>query len=638
MTSIGAPPLAPPVASSSDRGLTFRLPLQSGENVYGLGLQMYSVNHRGSKKTLRVNADPRTDSGDSHAPVPLYVSSLGYAVFVDTARYATFCLGSSRTADESVDERQATYIADVVNLDPAASAFIRCHIDLARGVDVYVLGGPTMLEAVRRYNLFSGGGADVPEWGLGVWYRAHSDFDEKAVLKLVEEFRSARIPCDVIGLEPGWLSHAYPCSFEWSDRFPDPDRFIGRLSELGLRVNLWEHAFVDPKSPLHPALNTKSGNYLVWGGLVPDLCDPAARQTFGEYHRKVLIARGVSGFKLDECDNSDFTGGWSFPEFAQFPSGQDGEQMHSLFGVMYQATLLEQFRAAKLPTYSQVRSSGALASPYPFALYSDLSSHRVFVRALVNQGFSGLLWCPEVKDCESGEDLIRMLQTLVFSPMAQVNASGFPLPPWKQPLLDKNMHNVLDADWQKLQARAREILQWRMMLIPYLRGAFARYAIDGTPPFRAMVLETPSDPRFADCDDQYMVGDRMMVAPLFHGEDSRNVKIPKGAWHDFWTGQAVNGGGTIEVSHDYERIPVYLKTNSLLPIGEIAVSTNEPTTRELCVRVFGTGSQSFEIPNDGTPLLSLSWTGISGKVRQLKTGRQYRVTRWMSATADWITS
>ena len=151
--------------------------------------------------------------------------------------------------------------------------------------------------------------------------------------------------------------------------------------------------------------------------------------------------------------------------------------MHFLFGLGYQRTLWKQFEQRKRPTYGLVRSSGALASPYPFVLYSDLYDHRQFVRALVNSGFSGLLWCPEVRDAKSEEDLIRRLQTVVFSPLAMINGWYIPNPPWKQLDRKKNNANGLTPNWEKLESRCQEIIGWRMQLIPYLRAAFARYAI-----------------------------------------------------------------------------------------------------------------------------------------------------------------
>ena len=89
----------------------------------------------------------------------------------------------------------------------------------------------------------------------------------------------------------------------------------------------------------------------------------------------------------------------------------------------------EQFRKRGQKTYCQVRSSGALAAPYPLSVYSDLYDHRQYIRVLVNSGFSGLLWCPEVRDAASEEDLIRRLQSVVFSPLAQVDCWSMKISP-----------------------------------------------------------------------------------------------------------------------------------------------------------------------------------------------------------------
>jgi alpha-D-xyloside xylohydrolase len=619
------------------RGTTVFLPLAPGENLFGLGLQMYSLNQRGKKKTLRVNADPPMDTGDSHAPAPFYVSSLGYGIFVDTARYATFCCGTTRRVEERNAEQHPGNTSDLSKLEAAPtleeteSAYVTVQVDGAKGVDVYLFGGPTMIDAVRRYVLFSGGGVNPPEWGLGVWYRTQENFDSEEVIRFGKEFRERKIPCDVLGLEPGWQTQSYSCSFVWSKGFPNPAKFVQAPSAMNYKVNLWEHAFVHPTAPFHDEIAASSGDYLVWKGLVPDFQREEARRIFGEYHRKNFIDIGVSGFKLDECDNSDFTDGWSFPEFAHFPSGQDGEQMHSVFGLRYQEALLQQFNAANTRTYGLVRSSGALAAPYPFVLYSDLYDHRVFVRSLVNSGFSGLLWCPEVREARNGEDLIRRLQTAVFSPLALINCSGITNPPWKQPDLKKNNANQLEPGWEALEARCREVLGWRMMLLPYLRATFARYLSNGTPPFRALVLDDPSDSSLVNCDDQFLVGDRMMVAPLFEGESTRAVILPRGEWHDFWTGKAVAGGQTIEISASYARIPVYVKAGSVMPMGGIATCTEDPTTRVLTVRVFGDGSLPFSIEGHGGPELTLSWRNGKGTLEQRGHGPSYSVAAWEPA-------
>lgn len=633
LSDVHEPVIEAPASSIGRRGVHLALPLAPYEEIYGFGLQFFSVAHRGKKRTIRVNADPRKDTGDSHAPIPFYVSSRGYGILVDTARYATFYCGESRPKPTAPSGETQSSIAPLYtkNLEDKSSSKILVEIPTAQGVDAYLFGGPSMLDVVRRYNLFSGGGVLPPEWGLGFWYRVAGSSTEDSVAALAAEFRTREIPCDVIGLEPGWHSHAYPCSFSWSEaRFPRPESLIQKLKEQKFHINLWEHAFVHPLSPLFEPMCDLAGDTGVWGGLVPDFQDHQARRAFGEYHRKELIGIGVSGFKLDECDNSDFTGGWSFAELSQFPSGVDGEQMHSLFGLRYQHSIWEAFDKSGLETYSLVRSSGALAAPYPFVLYSDLYDHRQFVRALVNSSFSGLLWCPEVRDATTEEDLVRRLQTVVFSPLAMVNGWYIDNPPWKQIDRGKNNVNELSPNWTELEARCREIIGWRMRLVPYLRAAFARYASDGTPPFRGLALDWPDVPEFAAIDDAWMMGDRLLVAPLFAGElDGRTLKLPPGEWHDFWSGEPHAGGTTLTFPANTRDIPVFVKSGAVLPLAPVTGSTAEPACHSLEVRIFGRGNMPFHLQSP-TGSVEIVWNELqrTGLVN-VKGSERYTVVKWV---------
>lgn len=629
LPKVNAAPLPDLVGEVTSRGCTVELSLRAEEQVYGLGLQFLSMEQRGKKKVSRVNADPRQDTGDSHAPVPFYVTTEGIGVLIDTARYAEFYFGDARpkpthAATLADEAKVGPYFAQ--HLTAEAEGRVIVEVPRATGVDVYLFAGPSMLDAVRRYNNFSGGGVVPPEWGLGFWYRVDLNFDQGKILDFAKELREEKIPCDVIGLEPGWQSHSYSCTFAWSqERFPDPASFIGGMGQLGYKVNLWEHAFTNPASPIFTELEPYSGDYGVWGGLAPDFAGKEAREVFGDYHGKTFVDAGISGFKLDECDNSDYTGGWSFPEMSRFPSGVDGEQMHSVFGLRYQHALFEQFRKRRRPTYSLVRSSGALATPYPFVLYSDLYNHRWFIRALVNSGFSGLLWCPEVRSADNVEDLIRRLQSVIFSPLAMINGWSIKNPPWKQ--VDSKLNNAgtFMDNWQQVQAQCREIIEWRMRLVPYLMAAFQRYADDGTPPFRALVLDFPKDGKLAGVDDQYMMGDRMMVAPLFAGEASRKVLFPEGRWHDFWTGELV-ASSEITVDASTKNIPVYVKSGSVFPWADVGLHAGDPETRKMQVRVYGDGSLPFVLGSDGGAL-RLEWRDEEGVV--MGSGeKSYRVYGW----------
>ncbi len=641
---VNTAPLSAIEGRRTERGCVVVLPLRPSEQIYGLGLQFMSFAQRGKKKVVRVNADPKMDTGDSHAPVPFYVTTEGIGVLIDTARYATLYFGDARPKPtHSVGavtsaNPNPNYTHNVQDGDLGT---ITVDVPTAQGVDVYLFAGPEMLDAVKRYNVFSGGGNVPPEWGLGFWYRMDARATQQSALAMAREFREGKIPCDVLGLEPGWQTHAYSCTFVWnSDRFPDPRGFLRATEDLNLKVNLWEHAYTHPASPIFSAIEPHSADYGVWGGLVPDFAGEPAREAFSAYHGKTFLDLGISGFKLDECDNSDFTGGWSFPECSRFPTGVDGEQMHSVFGLRYQMAIWEEFRKRSQPTYNLVRSSGALATPYPFVLYSDLYVHRDFIRALANSGFSGLLWCPEVRDAVSEEDLIRRLQSVVFSPLAMVNGWYIKNPPWKQ--LNRQLNNadqLLDG-WEKLEARCREIIGWRMQLVPYLTAAFQRYADDGTPPFRALVLDAPKEVRLHTVDDQYMIGDRMMVAPIFVEEpDSqpcsqmmrrspdggRIVVLPEGTWHDFWTGEALEGGKEITVPAATEKIPVYVKSGSIVPWADVGLFAGAPETRRLTARVYGDGALPFTI-RVGGEMMQLTWSGGKGNVEGVHGG--YDVYAW----------
>jgi alpha-D-xyloside xylohydrolase len=228
-------------------GANVRLPLDDSEKIYGLGLEFQGINRRSNVYHLKVDHYGGV-KGYTHAPVPFYVSSKGYGVFVSTARRPSFYVGIGNRKDSKlppyVDRTtggrkwSARPISDAVEASVAGD-----------GLEVYVFGGNSPLEAVRRYNLF------CPRWGLGFWHRMHTRSSDSDVLEEVAEFERRDFPLDVLGLEPGWQSFAYPCSFDWDKtRFPEPKRFLDQLSEKGIKVNLWENPYVAPTSTISEAL------------------------------------------------------------------------------------------------------------------------------------------------------------------------------------------------------------------------------------------------------------------------------------------------------------------------------------------------------------------------------------------------
>lgn len=244
---------------------------ESGEQIYGFGLDPGVYQQKGLRKNLMVCATALGETGASHGPVPLYLSTRGYGVYVDSARVpvvqvARLRPNHSAPANEDGSRPLLASEPEGCALQPTQRQ-TQVIFDLpgnSEGVEVFVFGGPTMREAVERYNLFSGGGAVPPWWGLGLKFRTYARANQATVLETARALRAMRIPCDMLGLEPGWQSHAYSCSFAWSkERFPEPGKMVQELQRAGFKLNLWEHAYVHPNSPLFARLKSRAGDSLV---------------------------------------------------------------------------------------------------------------------------------------------------------------------------------------------------------------------------------------------------------------------------------------------------------------------------------------------------------------------------------------
>lgn len=557
-----------------------RFPLRREEELYGLGLQFKTHNQRGRILNLHVDHYGGRDNGRTHAPVPFYVSSEGYGVLIDAARYLTVYAGTAiRVAaddppivrDRNTDKQwQAQPYSDAVEI-----------LVPADGVDLYVFGGKTMLEVVQRYNLYGGGGYLPPKWGLGFTQRVPTLYSDRDILREVGEFAAHDFPLDYIGVEPGWHSKSYPCTFEWdSTRFPDPAGFINQLAATGIRANLWMNPYVSPAGSLYAGIKPYAGSHTVWNGLVPDFTLEAPRQLYKAHFLQNHIGLGVSGYKIDEVDGYD---SWLWPDMATFPSGTSAEEMRQTYGLLVQKMTADWFKERNQRTYGLVRASNAGASSLPYVIYNDYYSHQDFITALINSSFIGVLWTPEVRASGSAEEWLRRMQSVCFSPMAMINAWADGTKPWSFP---------------EVEDQVRAVAQLRMQLLPYIYTAFARYQQEGIPPFRAMQL-VEGFPAHTKAPYQYLMGESILVAPMFSGEHSREVVLPGGKWYDFYTGEFVGEGETIEVHPGLDRIPLFVKDGGIIPL--IPRRNQMPGPEEILpleVRHYGLTAGSFELYDD----------------------------------------
>ena len=575
-----------------------RFPLEKDEKIYGLGLNFKTVEQRG--RVMRLHADHYggRDNGRTHAPVPFFVSSRGYGALINTARYIDVWVGTGIRKDS-----RNVPIARDRNTDPEWTS--RPYSDNmeflvpAEGVEILLFLGPTMLEVVQRFNLYNGGGTLPPRWGLGFWHRTPTLFTDKLVMAEVEEFRKRKFPLTVIGLEPGWMSHAYPCTYEWDTvRFPDPVGFIKKLDDRHIKTNVWINPYISPATKLYDEIKPYTSSHLVWCGLVPDYTLSEARQIATRHFEENQVKKGISGYKLDENDGYDY---WLWPDVAIFPSGNTAEQIRQIYGSLMQDMTVQMYRKQNKRTYGLVRSGNAGTSSFPYVIYNDYYDHRDFITALINSSFIGVLWTPEVRASKSAEEWLRRMQTVCFSPIAMLDAWADGTKPWSFP---------------EVSQQVNEIAKLRMRLIPYLYTAFANYAFKGIPPVRAMNLEqgykdevkmekgkldaTENPYAMAlrkEIKDQFMVGNSLLIAPLFAGETERRVVLPKGKWYDFYTGEFVGEGEIITVAPGLDKIPVYVKDGGIIPLWP-GITQLENRRYPLEIRHYGDKASVYDLYDD----------------------------------------
>lgn len=574
---------------SADRIIQVRIPIEADEQLYGFGLQLDGIKQ--NKKVLTLNVDHWSlGGGRTHAPVPFYISSKGYGVLFNTARFLKVHSAIGNRIDSPnnpvpVDrnpppEDPAAYPWEAQPDSDAVEAHVTAH-----GLEVVIFSGENLQDVVSRYNLYCGGGAMPPLWGLGFWHRSGADNTSAEVEAEVADYAAHQIPLDVVGLEPGWMTSSYPSTFEWQPyRFPDPAGFVSNMTARNIKVNLWEHPYVSPEAKLWDPLRPYACSHLVWLGMVPDYTIPEAQDILCAQHQTDHLDIGISGYKIDEVDGYDR---WLWPEHAIFPSGTPAESMRQTYGLIMQNMLYKKlFHANNQRTWSLVRSSNAGASGLPFVLYSDSYDHAEYITGISAASLGGILWTPEVREAETAEEWRARIQTVCFSPLAMLNAWYSETTPWDFPTVANDV---------------REAIRLRMRLLPYLYTAFADYNRKGIPPMRAMVLEQENGVSSTELEleDQFMFGPYIMVAPYYQNQTlSRSVKLPKGNWYDFYTGAFIGNDTTITVSTP-ERIPLFVKEGAVIPmLADHVDNTADAIGMPLEVRHYGDQNGLFELYED----------------------------------------
>ena len=584
----------------NDGKTSLRFPLNKEEQLYGFGLNFQTVHQRGKILQLHVDHYGGKDNGRTHAPTPFYVSSKGYGVFVNSARYLTVYAGSAVRKDSKNAPPEKDRNTDKTWPAHPYSDAVEMLVP-AGGAEVYVFAGPTALDAVKRFNLFNGGGVLPPRWGLGFTQRVKSLNTSEEVMKEAEAFEERGYPLDFIGLEPGWQSKSYPGTFEWDkQRYPEPQQFVKQMLNKGIRLNLWINPYISKSAPFYNAIKPYTGSHTVWVGEVPDFNISAARKIFFGQLQKNQVSIGVSGYKIDEVDGYDH---YLWPDVATFPSRISAEQMRQTFAMLAMRYSMDMFRNQNKRTFGLVRANNGGGVSFPYVIYNDYYNHEDFITALINSGTAGVLWTPEVRASKTAEEWLRRFQTVIFSPMAMINAWASGTKPWSYP---------------EVAEQVKELALLRMQMMPYWYSEFAKYHFEGTPPFRGMHLEEGfkaevkkvagslnleenpyAEAVSKEIKDQYMAGEYLLVAPLFTGQKSRKVVLPKGKWYDFYSGEFAGAGEVLTVEPGLSKIPVYVKDGGIIPMMKSRLHAPKPGEKvDIEIRFYGAKPSRYLLYDD----------------------------------------
>lgn len=562
----------------ADGGFDVRFALAKDERIYGLGdSNRDNVMRRGGSYDIWVL------NVTSYIPVPMALSSCGWGLLLNTTWRNTFDVGKS---------------------DPDAMV-CTAH---GGGLDYYLFCGADYRSLLETYTTLTGRPALLPIWGYAFTYVCNQNIDAFNLVNEALEFRKQEMPCDVIGLEPGWMEKFYDQSTKkkWNpQRFPipywapkGPHTFLGALARKGFKLSLWlccdydlgvyEEQCATGSKPTAGASpdNAQAGETGVWHDdriekdktKKPDAKKEPAQDGSEPWfeHLKKFVDQGVACFKLDGCAQvvEHPTRKWG--------NGMSDEEMHNLYPLIYAKQMTRGFEE-HAKRRSMVYSAGGYAGvqQYVATWAGDTGGGAKPLASMLNLGFSGHSNHSCDMDVNSAEGIhFGFLQT-----WAQENNWDY----WYQPWLIKD----------ELIPVFRAYDQLRYKLLPYLYSSAAEAAQTGYPVMRAMPLAYPDDPSWDGCLGQYMLGDFLLVSAY-----TKQLRLPAGVWTDFWTGQTVEGPATLPVKvSDGHGGALLVKAGAIIPTWPSLSHVEKGWSSEVGLLVYPTAKSAFTLyEDDGTSL------------------------------------
>jgi alpha-D-xyloside xylohydrolase len=555
-------------ASNLHRNFAASFTLSPDEKLFGGGESFTRLNKRGQKLVLYAYDAYSAQTPRMYKPVPFFVSSRGYGMFVHTSAPLTLDLGGS------YDEANVIYLGDEV-------------LDL-----FFFFGSPK--EILSEYTAITGRAPVPPLWSFGLWMGRESYSSEVEVRRVAKKLRQERIPSDVIHIDTDWTEVPHRCDFEFSrSRFEDPQKMLSDLKESGFRVSLWQLPYLNPKNELHEEATEKGYVVLSAYGKPPvddaviDFSNPEAVSWYQEKLAK-LLRMGVGTFTADFGEAAPLTGIYheSTSSFLE----------HNLYPLRYNKAVADTTREITGTNAIYARSAWAGSQRYPIHWGGDAEITDGAMASTLRGGLSlGLcgfsFWSHFIGGFSQKSPENLYLRWLAFGALtSHSRCHGTPpTEPWEY--------------GEGFTEAFRRIVELRYRLMPYIYAQATLASREGHPMVRALFFEYPEDLTSWLIEDQYLFGTDLLVAPLMEEASDREVYLPPGFWIDYQGGRVYEGARWHTMRAGRLPVVMLVRNGTAIPHADLAQSTGEIDWHSLELKVFCAGAEAAEglvcLPEDG---------------------------------------
>jgi alpha-D-xyloside xylohydrolase len=546
-------------ASNLHRHLAISFTLSPDEKLFGCGESFTRLDKRGQKLILWAYDAYSVQTPNMYKPVPFFMSSRGYGIFVHTSAPLTLDLGGS------YDGAATVYLGDDV-------------LDL-----FYFFGSPK--EILSAYTSLTGRASVPPLWSFGLWMGRETYSSEGEVREVARKLREDRIPSDVIHLDTGWTEVPHRCDFEFStSRFDDPKKMLSDLGDEGFRVSLWQLPYLNPNNKLHSEVTEKGYAVLSAYGKPPvddaviDLSNPGAVKWYQEKLAK-LLEDGVGIFTADFGEAAPLTG--------LYHEDESSFLEHNLYPLRYNKAVADVTREVTGSGTIYARSAWAGSQRYPLHWGGDAEITDGAMASTLRGGLSlGLcgftFWSHFIGGFSQSTPAALYLRWLAFGVLTSHSRchGAPPTEPWEY--------------GEDFVTKFRRIVEMRYRLMPYVYAQATLSSERGYPMLRTLFFEYPEDPACWMIEDEYMFGEDILVAPLMEETSSRTVYLPPGRWVDYQGAVTYEGTRWHRIEAGEVPAVVLVRHGGVVPRIELAQSTDQMDWSKLELAVFGADVSTAE--------------------------------------------